>query len=86
MAPSNQHRAHSKKAKLIHLYIQIKKESKFWDRRISDSLFQNIMKKNRRKKDIDFDRKYNKLLVKLTNNDIQIQQFLKKYIFLQLLK
>lgn len=70
----------------LYMFIyKLKKESVFWDKRIKDSLFKKV-KPNRRPKDIYFDRNYKKLLGKLDRNTISLPHFLKKVIFLQLVK
>ncbi|KAL4719995.1 hypothetical protein ACJJTC_018960 [Scirpophaga incertulas] len=74
-----------KKPSVYMFVFKLKKESKFWDRKIRDGLFKK-MRCNRRQKDIYFDQNYNNLLQKLECNRIGLQQFLKKIIFLQLYK
>lgn len=74
-----------KKPNLYLFIYKLTKEARHWDIQIKNSLFGNY-RLNRKDKDISFDKKYNKLLTKLNCNAIDLQEFMKKITFLQLVK
>lgn len=64
---------------------KLRRESKYWDRKVTDNLFTHT-KKNRQYKDVYFDSKYKKVLRQFERKELTLQQFTKKYIFLQMFK
>lgn len=72
-----------KNPNLYYFLYKLRKESKYWDQRITNSMF-TVLRNRRRRRDIIFDRKYNKYLIELQNGNINLPSFLKKYIFLRL--
>lgn len=69
-----------RKPSLYMFVFKLKKESKYWDREIRNSLFKNV-RHNRRELDISFDKKYKALLVQLERNNLTLPQFIKSNIF-----
>lgn len=71
----------------LHMFIyKLRKESKYWNNKISESLFSNIKKRNRQRKDIYFDRNYKKLLGKFERNQLTRSIHKKKIFILQMFK
>uniref|UniRef100_A0A1E1WV05 FLYWCH-type domain-containing protein n=1 Tax=Pectinophora gossypiella TaxID=13191 RepID=A0A1E1WV05_PECGO len=69
---------------LFYFIQKLRKEAQHCNTRITNSLFQNL-RKNRRNRDIDFDKKYRKIVRKLQSGELTVENFLKKVIYIQLL-
>ncbi|KAL0809842.1 hypothetical protein ABMA28_011331 [Loxostege sticticalis] len=69
---------------LFNFIHKIRKESKHFDILMKRNLF-TTRRKNRRNRDIQFDKQYNKLLAELTDKRISVQYFFQKIIYYQLL-
>lgn len=72
-----------KNPNFYYFLFKLKKEAKYWDQRITDSLFK-VLRNRRRLRDITFDIKYKKYLTALQNENLTIASFFKKIIFLRL--
>lgn len=68
---------------LYDFLFKLRKEAKFWDQRISDSLFKK-MRNKRRLRDVTFDKKYERYLNLLENNILDLPSFFRKIIYLRL--
>ncbi|KAL0810606.1 hypothetical protein ABMA28_010723 [Loxostege sticticalis] len=68
----------------LYLFIhKLRKESRYWDNRIKESLFCTY-RGQRRGKDVLFDKKYKSLLNKFNRDSLSLSKFMHKIIFLQL--
>lgn len=73
----------TKNPNLYYFIYKLRKEAKYWDGRIIDSLFKKMNQK-RRLRDIQFDRKYDTYLKRLQEHKTTVVQFLTKVKYLRL--
>lgn len=72
-----------KRINLLFFIYKLLKEARYADDKIKKSFFESP-RKNRRGRDVVFDKKYNKILAKLENNEITVWQFLTQMIYIRL--
>lgn len=60
-----------KNPNLYFFLYKLKKETKYWNQRIINSIFK-VLRNRRRQRDIIFDKKYNKYLMELQNGNLRI--------------
>ena len=73
-----------KRPSLLNFIQKLRKEAHHCNIRLRNSLYQSV-RKNRRYRDINFDKKYSKIVKKLQSEEISVEDFFKKIIYIQLL-